>query len=366
MIKVISVVGARPNFIKVAPLHRAFQSCSQEVRHLICHTGQHYDEKMSNVFFDELELPRPDFYLGVGSGSHAKQTARVMVMFEEVLLAQRPELIIVVGDVNSTIACALVAAKLGILVAHVEAGLRSFDRSMPEEINRLLTDSISDLLFVSESSGMENLRREGIPDDKVFFVGNVMIDSLIRYLQKAHASSAMKRLELRPSEFILVTFHRPSNVDTKEGLGGIIELLNGLSSSKQVLFPMHPRTRANLEKYALTRKCSANVKLIDPIGYIDFLSLLRSAALVVTDSGGIQEETTFLGVQCITVRNNTERPSTVDIGTNHLVGTNLAEASRIAMDILRGNRKPGRVPEWWDGKAGARIVEILLSRFTSD
>jgi UDP-N-acetylglucosamine 2-epimerase (non-hydrolysing) len=365
MKKIISVVGARPNFMKVAPLHRAFQSHSHEVSHLICHTGQHYDEKMSKVFFDELELPRPDFHLGVGSGSHAEQTARVMIEFEKVLLAERPELIIVVGDVNSTIACALVAAKLGILIAHVEAGLRSFDRRMPEEINRLLTDAISDLLFVSESSGLTNLKREGIPEEKVFFVGNVMIDSLVRYLQKAEASSAAKRLGVCPSEFILVTFHRPSNVDKEEGLKGIIELLNSLASSKQVLFPMHPRTRANLEKFALTKQWNANVKIVDPIGYIDFLSLLKNAALVITDSGGIQEETTYLGVQCITVRDNTERPSTVHIGTNHLAGANLAESSRIAREILCGNKKDGRVPERWDGTAGERIAEILLSQFTT-
>jgi UDP-N-acetylglucosamine 2-epimerase (non-hydrolysing) len=359
MKKILSVVGARPNFMKVAPLHRAFQKYRATVEHLICHTGQHYDEKMSKIFFDEFELPEPHFYLGVGSGSHAVQTAKIMMAFETVLLEQKPDLVIVVGDVNSTVACSLVASKLHIPVAHVEAGLRSFDRTMPEEINRLLTDAISDYLFVTEQSGIENLRREGVDDSKVFFVGNVMIDSLVHLLPKTDSSSIMQTFGIRPREYVLVTLHRPSNVDDEQFLRSLSRVFNTLSEKRKIVFPVHPRTRANIERLGLNGRLSERVILSDPIGYIDFLHLTKHAELVITDSGGIQEESTYLGVQCITVRNNTERPVTVDIGTNQLIGTDLDRVMEAALEVLGGTVKSGRIPELWDGKAAERIAKIV-------
>ena len=363
MKKIISVVGARPNFMKVAPVHRAFQKDSDKVEHLICHTGQHYDEKMSKIFFDDLGLPHPDFYLGVGSGSHAEQTARVMIEFEKTLLKEKPELVIVVGDVNSTVACTLVAAKLYIRTAHIEAGLRSFDRTMPEEINRLLTDAISDFLFVSEESGLKNLEKEGIPKEKVFFVGNVMIDSLIYNLSKAGSSGVMKEFGLNPSEFILVTLHRPANVDSEEFIKNLINLFDTLAEKRKILFPVHPRTKKNFLDFGFNPE-SDGVLLTDPIGYVDFLALTKNAELIITDSGGIQEESTYLGVQCITVRDNTERPVTTAIGTNHLVGTNLKEVEKAAIEILNGNKKKGKIPELWDGKTAERIAKIIVDKIT--
>lgn len=362
MKKIISVVGARPNFMKVAPLHKAFNRFNGTVEHLICHTGQHYDEKMSKVFFNDLDLPKPDFYLGVGSGSHAEQTARVMIEFEKVLLQEKPDLVIVVGDVNSTIACSLVASKLHIKVAHVEAGLRSFDRDMPEEINRLLTDAISDFLFVTEKSGLENLMREGVSESKVFFTGNVMIDSLINYLPKADESDAHECYNLEKGRYILVTLHRPSNVDSKDYLEKLIHLLNTVSEKRKLIFPIHPRTKNNMQKFGLENLLSPNVILTEPIGYIDFLSLTKDAELIITDSGGIQEESTYLGVQCITVRDNTERPVTVEVGTNQLIGTDLEKVEKAALAILEGTYKHGNIPELWDGRAAERITEILINR----
>lgn len=359
MKKIISVVGARPNFMKVAPIHKAFKKYNGKVKHLICHTGQHYDKKMSKVFFEDLEMPHPDFYLGVGSGSHAQQTANVMIEFEKIMLAEKPDLIIVVGDVNSTVACSLVASKLNIKVAHVEAGLRSFDRTMPEEINRLLTDSISDYLFVTEESGLINLKNEGISDKKIFFVGNVMIDSLIQFLPKAEKSSILKEYSLLPKDYILVTLHRPSNVDSKDFLKELMSLFKSLSVNKKIIFPVHPRTKKNLEESGYGNNFYKNVILTEPIGYIDFLSLTKNAELIITDSGGIQEESTYLGVQCITVRNNTERPITVKVGTNQLIGTDLKNVENAAKEILNGNTKKGKIPELWDGKAAERITEIL-------
>ena len=361
MIKVISVVGARPNFMKVAPIYRAFQKYSSKVKHLICHTGQHYDKKMSKVFFEDLELPHPDFYLDVGSGSHAEQTAKVMIEFEKTLLKEKPELVIVVGDVNSTVACTLVASKLNIKTAHIEAGLRSFDRTMPEEINRLLTDTISDFLFVSEGSGVKNLAREGIPSEKIFFVGNVMIDSLIYNITKTNSSSIMKKFGLTPSEFILVTLHRPSNVDSEEFIEDLINLFDKLAQKRKILFPVHPRTKKNFLDYGFNPG-NKNVLLTDPIGYIDFLTLTKNAELIITDSGGIQEESTYLGVQCITVRNNTERPVTVNVGTNHLVGTDLKKVEKVAKKILDGVKKKGKIPKLWDGKTAERIAKIIVSK----
>jgi len=365
--KIISVVGARPNFMKVAPIHKAIKQLKiandkLKIAHLICHTGQHYDEKMSKVFFEELDMPKPDYYLGVGGGSHAEQTAKVMIEFEKVLLQEKPDLVIVVGDVNSTIACGLTAVKLGIKLAHVEAGLRSLDKSMPEEVNRILTDSISDYLFVSEPDGMKNLRKEGKKEEEIIFVGNTMIDSLVNYLPKINNSSVIQNLGLKTQNYILVTFHRPSNVDNVENLNSIIELLNGLSEDKKIVFPVHPRTRNKMIESQLINKLSKNIILTEPIGYIDFISLIKNSSLVITDSGGIQEETTFLGIQCITTRKTTERPVTVDIGTNTLVGEDFGKALETAKQILSGKKKLGRVPELWDGRTAERIVEHLIKQ----
>ena len=359
MKKVISVVGARPNFIKIAPIHKAFQKYSDDIQHLICHTGQHFDNKMSKVFFDELQMPKPDYYLGIGGGSHAQQTARIMVEFEKILLDEKPDLIIVPGDVNSTIAASLVAAKLHIPIAHVESGLRSFDRKMPEEINRVLTDHISDYLFVTEKSGLENLQIEGIDSSKVYFTGNVMIDSLVNFLPHINKSEILKELGLTKGTYVLATFHRPSNVDEQVSLSKLIDAVNRISTSRKVVFPIHPRTMNNLKKYRLSDKLNDNIIVLEPIGYIDFLSLTKNAELVVTDSGGIQEETTFLGVQCITVRDNTERPSTSEIGTNHMIGTDFDKVVEASKEILSGKIKKGKVPELWDGKASDRITEII-------
>jgi UDP-N-acetylglucosamine 2-epimerase (non-hydrolysing) len=382
MKKIISVVGARPNFMKVAPIHKAFEKVKYEksnvkrqmsnsasgagvnnessIQHLICHTGQHYDQKMSQIFFDELNLPKPDFYLGIGGGSHGLQTGRVMIEFEKVLLTERPDLVIVVGDVNSTIACSLTAVKLGIKVAHVEAGLRSFDRSMPEEINRILTDSISDYLFVTEPDGLKNLKNEGVSEKKIFYVGNTMIDSLVHLLPKINSSTVIQENEISNQNYVVATFHRPSNVDSEENLKSIIMLLNKIAREKKVIFPVHPRTKKKLEEYSLLATLHTSLTLTDPIGYIDFIALIKNSALVITDSGGIQEETTFLGVPCITIRKTTERPITVEIGTNVLVGENFNKAYEISMDIMNGKIKKGTIPELWDGKTAERIVKVLV------
>lgn len=359
MKKIISVVGARPNFMKIAPLYREFKKYDKEIQHLICHTGQHYDEKMSKIFFDELELPKPDFYLGIGSGTHAEQIAGVMVAFEKVIQKEKPDLVIVVGDVNSTIACSLVASRFGTKVAHVEAGLRSFDRTMPEEINRMLTDTLADYLFVTEQSGLTNLKNEGISDDKIFFVGNVMIDSLTYYLPKIERSDILKKLSLVEKDFILVTLHRPANVDTEDDLKGLFDMLNRISEKKKIVFPIHPRTKNNLKKYGLERIVSPNISLTDPLGYIEFVSLIKNSRMIVTDSGGIQEESTYLQVPCITVRDNTERPVTVTMGTNRLIGTDTREVEKAAEEVLSGKIKQGKIPELWDGHAAERICKII-------
>jgi UDP-N-acetylglucosamine 2-epimerase (non-hydrolysing) len=362
--KIISVVGARPNFMKAAPIHKAFRKHKDHIRHLICHTGQHYDGKMSKIFFDELELPKPDFYLDVGSGSHAAQTAKVMIEFEKVIEKEKPDLIIVYGDVNSTVACSLVASKLGIRIAHVEAGLRSFDRTMPEEINRFVTDVLSDYLFVTEKSGVVNLVHEGIDKNKIYFVGNVMIDSLIHYLPKAANSIIYSELGIEKGEYVLVTLHRPSNVDSKDNLKTILAALKVLSQKYTVVFPVHPRTKKNIANYGLDSFVCKNVNLLEPLGYIDFLALIKSSKLIITDSGGIQEESTFLQVQCLTARENTERPVTVKIGTNRLLGTNWNKIQDIAIETLDGKIKKGSIPELWDGYASERIVDILLGKIT--
>ena len=350
--------------MKVAPLHRALREYRESIHHVIVHTGQHYDRAMSKVFFEDLELPNPDVYLGVGSGSHAQQTAKVMVEFEKVLAQQKPDLVVVVGDVNSTMACSIVGAKMEIPVAHVEAGLRSFDRTMPEEVNRLVTDSLSDFLFVSEPSGMENLKREGVAEKKMFLVGNVMIDSLVYYRAKAARFDSAKKLGLSRKEFTLVTLHRPSNVDEKDGLEKILSIFEQLSQKTTIVFPVHPRTTKMLAQFGLDKNAGSIKRLIllEPIGYLEFLNLMDQAQLILTDSGGIQEETTFLGIPCLTLRENTERPITVELGTNELCGLDVDRVVKRSYAALEGNGKKGRVPELWDGKTAERIASVISKR----
>jgi UDP-N-acetylglucosamine 2-epimerase (non-hydrolysing) len=373
--KIVAVVGARPNFMKVAPLlweiHRR-----KNIQVLLVHTGQHYDERMSKLFFEELRIPRPDFDLGVGSASHAVQTAEVMKRFEPVILEQRPDAVLVVGDVNSTLACALTAVKLEIPVAHVEAGLRSFDRSMPEEINRLLTDQISQWLFVSEPSGVDNLRQEGIPDERVYLVGNVMIDTLLACQARAEDSPILDQLQLRDRAYGVLTLHRPANVDEPGMLAGIMTAITGLQKELPIVFPVHPRTHKALN--GQINGSLTNLKLTEPLGYLDFMKLLGHARLVLTDSGGIQEETTVLGVPCLTLRDNTERPVTVKEGTNQLVGRDPERILQAGLQVLArpdppvpkggtdgpeagptGRSRVGRIPKLWDGGAAGRIVDIL-------
>jgi UDP-N-acetylglucosamine 2-epimerase (non-hydrolysing) len=359
-LKIISVVGTRPNFIKVAPICRAFARYADQVESLLCHTGQHSDATMSDVFFSELGMPAPDFFLDINNGSHGEITGRIMIAFEKILVDHKPDLVLVVGDVNSTMACALAAVKLGIKVVHVEAGLRSGDRTMPEEINRVVTDAISDYLFVTEKSGVENLKREGVPASKVLFTGNVMIDTLVYLDQKIAGSEVLAKLGLTAGNYILVTFHRPSNVDDKENIEALVNFLNAISGSMPVIFPIHPRTRINLKKFGLLELVAPGVMLLDPLGYIEFQALTRYSKVVVTDSGGIQEETTFLGVQCVTVRDNTERPVTIEVGTNQLCGTDLSVVSAAVNQILAGKEKHGTIPELWDGDAARRIVDVLM------
>jgi UDP-N-acetylglucosamine 2-epimerase (non-hydrolysing) len=321
---------------------------------------------MSKIFFEGLELPQPDYYLGVGSGSHAQQTAKIMVELEKVLESERPDLVVVVGDVNSTLASSLVSVKLEIPVAHIEAGLRSFDRTMPEEINRLLTDAISEFLFVTEPSGVANLKREGIDDRKIFLVGNVMIDSLMHYREKAKALTVLNEYGVAPRSFTLVTLHRPNNVDTREGLEKILTIFERLSSRTSIVFPVHPRTRKMLEQFGLRERAGAikSLHLSEPIGYLEFLNLMDRAQLVLTDSGGIQEETTFLGIPCLTLRENTERPITVEIGTNQLCGLDVDLIVRRSFDVFEGKAKKGSVPELWDGRTAERIAGILHSKIS--
>jgi len=361
MTRVICVCGARPNFMKIAPLMRAFDEHGG-FETLLVHTGQHYDEKMSELFFDELGIPRPDVNLEVGSGTHAFQTAEIMKRFEPVVLDFAPDYVLVVGDVNSTIACGIVAVKLGVKLIHVEAGLRSFDHTMPEEINRILTDRISDLLFVTEQSGIDNLKNEGINSDKVHFVGNVMIDTLMGNRRKAQDSDILKRLGLTAKGYAAVTLHRPSNVDDMEKLSEIVCAFEVIARDLKLVFPIHPRTRNNLKDTDLQRRMDAidGLVLLDPVGYLDFLCLMSNAAMVITDSGGIQEETTILGVPCMTLRENTERPVTITEGTNRLVHVTTADILRSYGEIRDGDfAAGGKVPKLWDGKAAGRIVEVI-------
>jgi UDP-N-acetylglucosamine 2-epimerase (non-hydrolysing) len=354
-IAITCIVGARPNFMKIAPLAHALQNRPAFQMTLI-HTGQHYSPEMSDQFFEDLQIPRPDLSLEVSAGTQTEQTAHIMVRLEKVFLERRPDVVLVVGDVTSTLATALVAAKLGIRLAHVEAGLRSFDRRMPEEINRVVTDTLSDFLFVTERSGLENLQREGIAESRVFFTGNVMIDTLLRFLDKAKSSNVIETLGLQSGTYAVATLHRPSNVDELSNLRRLLVMLRELSSDLPVVFPVHPRTSKQILAGGIQL---GDVITTAPLGYLDFLRLTSMARLVLTDSGGIQEETTILKVPCLTMRENTERPVTVEEGTNILVGTDpqavLAEARR----VLRGEVREGRIPQLWDGRAAERIVSIL-------
>lgn len=407
----LTVVGARPNFMKAAPIvaavrkHNACLDLSKHLKgteagsialeNILVHTGQHYDEVMSDQFFADLNLPKPEAHLGVGSASHAIQTAEIMKRFEEVLLREKPDLVVVVGDVNSTLACSLVASKISYdangtrpLIAHIEAGLRSFDRSMPEEINRIVTDHLADLLFVTEESALRNLRAEGIPESKVYFVGNTMIDSLLAYKSKATNSGILQRLGLRDghpragsqcksARYAVLTLHRPSNVDHRETLLNILEGLAELSIAYPVIFPAHPRTQKRVAEFGLNRffneekrvkdcACSAStssgLRMIDPLGYLDFLCLMTHAALIVTDSGGIQEESTCLGIPCVTVRENTERPITVEIGTNIVAGTSREGIRRAAREQL-AKKATGIAPPAWDGTSAERILDVICREF---
>jgi UDP-N-acetylglucosamine 2-epimerase (non-hydrolysing) len=360
--KILHVVGARPNFMKVAPVLAALKRVPH-AEQILVHTGQHYDPNMSDVFFQDLGMPAPDAHLGAGSGTHAQQTAKMMVEVEPVLMRHRPDVVVVAGDVNSTIAVALVAAKLWMPVAHIEAGLRTFDWRMPEEVNRVLTDRIAELLFTPSRDADENLRREGTDMSRVHFVGNVMIDSLQAALPRARESRVHETLGVRKGGYALATLHRPSNVDEPAALEKLLSVLAEVSGRIPVIFPIHPRTRARIladralhERLERTR----GLKLADPVGYLDFLALTSNARLVITDSGGIQEETTALGVPCLTVRKNTERPVTIEIGTNTLVGTDPAQIVPAAIEVLEGRGKKGRVPELWDGHAAERIADVLV------
>jgi UDP-N-acetylglucosamine 2-epimerase (non-hydrolysing) len=348
--QILHVVGARPNFMKVAPVRAALVG-RNGVRQLLVHTGQHYDAFMSDIFFQQLEIPEPDYNLEVGSGSHAQQTAETMLRLEPVLLKTRPDMVLVYGDVNSTIAAALVCSKLLIPIGHVEAGLRSYDRTMPEEINRILTDRVADLLLTPSIDGNENLIREGISPEKIHLVGNVMIDTLVRLLPYTKSDTPGRKA------YVLVTLHRPSNVDDPAELAKILSALNDIADEIDITFPVHPRTRQMMQRMEMP--ISPNLRLIDPVGYVEFLGLQRNAAFVITDSGGIQEETTYLRVPCLTVRENTERPVTVTIGSNILVGRDMDRLKLEAGKILSGNAKVGSVPQLWDGKAGQRIADVL-------
>ena len=360
-VKIVNVVGARPNFMKIAPIYECMLTESIIDPYLI-HTGQHYDRAMSELFFQQLGLPEPHRYLGVGSGDHGEQTGKIMIDFERAVKDIQPQLVVVVGDVNSTIACGLVAVKLGVKLAHVEAGLRSYDRTMPEEVNRVLTDQISDYLFTTERSALENLRREGIDESKVFFVGNVMIDSLRQHQDKAAGRDILERLQITPRDFVLVTLHRPSNVDDADMLKGLLDALSELSRRVPVVFPVHPRSHKKIQEFGLGDLVAGNpgLRLIDPMGYLDFLNCMSNAGVVITDSGGIQEETTVLGVPCITVRDNTERPVTTTEGTNVVVGRDPKAMLGEAFAALDGRGKTGALPELWDGNASQRIVDILV------
>lgn len=361
MLRIINVVGARPNFMKIAPVLDEMRQRSERIDALLVHTGQHYDESMSDSFFDDLHIPRADINLEVGSGSHSEQTARVMIAFEQVLLAHRADWVVVVGDVNSTMAAAIVAAKMLVRIAHVEAGLRSRDRTMPEEINRLVTDALSDLLLTPSRDANDNLMREGVPPEKIRFVGNVMIDTLFRSMDRARDSKILEQLKLEPGKFCAMTLHRPSNVDDKETLSGILDALDTIGERLPIVFPVHPRTRDRLQQFGLIERVRTQPSLVltEPLGYLDFLHLYSNSRLVLTDSGGIQEETTALGIPCLTLRQNTERPITVTEGTNRVVGNEPEAIRQAALAALERAAAPARAPELWDGHAAVRIVDAI-------
>jgi len=362
MLKVINVIGARPNMMKVAPIVAAMKRREREFTPLLVHTGQHYDEAMSEAFLRDLELPVPDVHLGVGSASHAAQTAAVMQRFEPVILRERPDWVLVVGDVNSTLACALVCSKLGVKLGHVEAGLRSRDRAMPEEINRVLTDQIADLLFTPSQDADENLLAEGIDPQRIKFVGNVMIDSLVKHLAAARSSRAAVELGVAGKDYAVLTLHRPTNVDDRETLSRILGALAEISQRLPVIFPVHPRTRKTIADFGLEAQIAKHgVRMIAPMAYLDFLNLYSGARLVLTDSGGLQEETTFLGIPCLTLRENTERPITVELGTNKIVGNDRHKILAAAMSVLDDtSTKAHRVPPLWDGHTAERILSALI------
>jgi UDP-N-acetylglucosamine 2-epimerase (non-hydrolysing) len=397
-LKVMSVVGARPNFMKIAPIvgaidryNRGRSEHDAVMQHLLVHTGQHYDSMMSDAFFQDLRLPKPDFFLGVGAGSHARQTGEIMKHFEPVLLEEKPDVLLVVGDVNSTVACALVASKIFYddrgrkpLIGHIEAGLRSFDRTMPEEINRIVTDHLSDFHFVTEESGIENLLKEGIPSEKIHFVGNTMIDTLLSHVAKADQSRILDKLRLVPestnnehgSSFALLTLHRPSNVDQKDNFIEILQALQKFNETLTIVFPAHPRTQKRIKEMQLEEYFhfiqngdsaqQGKLNVVDPVGYLDFLCLMKNARLVLTDSGGVQEETTCLGVPCVTIRANTERPVTVSEGTNLLAGLRKDTIVKAIQAQLAKAERTGRIPKNWDGKAAERIVDIIFQQTCSE
>jgi UDP-N-acetylglucosamine 2-epimerase (non-hydrolysing) len=357
-LKVLAVVGARPNFMKIAPLLWEIQR-RDDIDAFLVHTGQHYDERMSRLFFEELRIPRPDANLEVGSGSHAVQTAEVMRRFEPVMEKQRPDAVIVVGDVNSTLACALTAVKLGVPVAHVEAGLRSLDRTMPEEINRLLTDAVSRWLFVSEPSGIINLYQENVDKERIFFVGNVMIDTLLACRERSEQSPILETLHVRKQHYGVLTLHRPANVDEPDVLERLMTAVARLQREVLIVFPVHPRARPQVRDHVAGLP---NVIVTEPLGYLDFLKLVANARLVLTDSGGLQEETTVLGVPCLTLRENTERPITIHQGTNRLVGLDPERIIAAGLQTLAGGRSQPRRPELWDGQAARRIVDVMTGQ----
>jgi UDP-N-acetylglucosamine 2-epimerase (non-hydrolysing) len=363
--KILNIVGARPNFMKMAPLIEAMNKYPHQIVHKLVHTGQHYDEKMSKSFFDDLAMPKPDINLGVGSNSHAKQTADIMVAFEKVCLQETPDLVVVVGDVNSTMACTITAKKLGIKVAHVEAGLRSRDISMPEEVNRLCTDVLSDFLFTTDKIADHNLVMEGVSPEKIYFVGNVMIDSLLKHQERAKKIGIVEKLGLKSKEYATLTMHRPTNVDDPVILEGLLAMLKHIAQEIPIVFPIHPRTKSMIEKFGLSKYCNTTAQveglwITEPLGYLEFLNLNMNARFVITDSGGLQEETTVLGIPCVTIRNNTERPITCEEGTNVLAGNNPAKVLECIEKIIVNGVSQGKIPSKWDGMAANRIVDILL------